>query len=260
MADSSDSSSYCDSPKKRKRGVFNKSAYKSEIIKHARVKGLKYTNSKGRTVNPLTPKEDCRCKRKCYDKISEEERLLIFNKFISFNTKNEQDGYLQGQISVVEIKRRRPRKPASNTTRPSRGSSYEYSISTCSGHFIIGRPLTALPTSNLAEVKESQIRRYERLERIRSQFWKRRQKEYLSELQQRTKWRQNAASLDVGDMVLLADDNAPPLAWKLGRVLRLITGPDGIARVADVLTTKGSVRRSLVRLCKLPTNEELNDC
>ncbi|XP_026744706.1 uncharacterized protein LOC113506045 [Trichoplusia ni] len=126
------------------------------------------------------------------------------------------------------------------------------------GHFIISRPLIALPTPNLEDVKEGQLRRYMRLEKLRQHFWRRWQKEYLSELQQRTKWRTNTSKLDVGDMVLLADDNAPPLTWKLGRVLRLIPGPDGISRVADVLTTKGCVRRAFVRLCKLPSAEDIN--
>ncbi|XP_022826405.1 uncharacterized protein LOC111356333 [Spodoptera litura] len=127
------------------------------------------------------------------------------------------------------------------------------------GHFIIGRPLTALPTSKLEDVRESQLRRYERLERTHQHFWKRWQREYLSELQQRTKWKADKSRLDIGDMVLLADDHAPPLAWKLGRVTRLISGPDGISRVADVLTNRGIVRRSLVRLCRLPTAEELKN-
>lgn len=95
------------------------------------------------------------CKRKCYDKISEEERLLIFNKFISFNTKNEQDGYLQGQISVVEIKQRRPRRPVSDTTRPSRGSSYEYNISTCSGKYQVCK----LAFANIHGITIDRIRR-----------------------------------------------------------------------------------------------------
>ncbi|CAK1595287.1 unnamed protein product [Parnassius mnemosyne] len=55
----------------------------------------------------------------------------------------------------------------------------------------------------------------------------------------------------------IINDNASPLSWKLGRVLRLITGSDGTARVADITTNKGCVRRSLVRLCNLPTAEEL---
>lgn len=60
MSEGSDSDSRSDIPRKRKRGVINKSTYKPEIIKIARVKGLSYTNSRGQTVNPLKPKEDCR--------------------------------------------------------------------------------------------------------------------------------------------------------------------------------------------------------
>lgn len=130
-------------------------------------------------------------------------------------------------------------------------------LSLSPGHFLIGRPLTAPPSQHLGDSKESKLPRYERLEKMRQHFWQRWQREYLSEMQQRTKWKGSTSKLDIGDMVLLADDNAPPLSWKLGRVLRLITGSDGIARVADITTNKGCVRRSLVRLCKLPTAEEL---
>lgn len=125
------------------------------------------------------------------------------------------------------------------------------------GTFIIGRALTALPAPDYKNCKEGQLKRYQRLEMIRQHFWKRWSKEYVSELQQRTKWRTNREKLSIGDMVLLSEENAPPLVWKLGRVQRLISGPDGVSRVADVLTTKGCVRRSLVRLCKLPTAEDL---
>ncbi|XP_073956544.1 uncharacterized protein [Choristoneura fumiferana] len=130
-------------------------------------------------------------------------------------------------------------------------------LSLSPGHFIIGRPLTAPPSPNLEDCSENQLKRYERVEKIRQHFWRRWQREYISEMQQRTKWKTSSAKLNIGDMVLLAEDNVPPLSWSLGRVQRLITGTDGVARVADVTTTKGCVRRSLVRLCKLPTAEEL---
>lgn len=130
-------------------------------------------------------------------------------------------------------------------------------LSLTPGHFIIGRPLTAAPTPDVMEFKDSQLNRYERLEKLRQHFWKRWQREYISELQQRTKWKVNSEKLNVGDMVLLADDNTHPLAWRLGRVLRLISGSKNTSRVADVLTTKGCVRRALTRICKLPTAEEL---
>lgn len=131
-------------------------------------------------------------------------------------------------------------------------------LSLSPGHFIIGRPLTALPLPALAEKDGNQYNRYKRLETIRQHFWQRWQKEYLSELQQRTKWRKGNAQLNVGDMVLLAEDNTPPLSWRLGRVLRLFPGPDGVARVAEIKTPRGCVRRPFTRLCPLPTAEELN--
>ncbi|XP_075990363.1 uncharacterized protein LOC142986014 [Anticarsia gemmatalis] len=124
-------------------------------------------------------------------------------------------------------------------------------------HFIIGRPLNALPLPALVEKDNNNRNRYKRLETIRQHFWQRWQKEYLSELQQRTKWRKDNAKLNVGDMVLLAEDNTPPLSWRLGRVLRLFPGPDGAARVAEVKTQRGCVRRPFTRLCPLPTADEL---
>lgn len=130
-------------------------------------------------------------------------------------------------------------------------------LSLSPGHFLIGRPLTAPPTPYLVDSKENYLQRYERVEKIQQHFWLRWQRDYLSEMQQRTKWKSSSAKLSVGDMVLLAEDNTPPLCWKLGRVLRLITGSDDLPRVADITTTRGVVRRALVRLCKLPTSEEL---
>lgn len=124
------------------------------------------------------------------------------------------------------------------------------------GHFLIGRPLTALPSPVLLDYKEINLQRYERLEKIRQHFWNRWQKEYISELQQRTKWKTNTAKLNIGDLVLLQEDYVSPLNWRLGRVARLFPGPDGISRVADINTTRGCVRRPLVRLCPLPVEED----
>ncbi|XP_049868042.1 uncharacterized protein LOC126368193 [Pectinophora gossypiella] len=129
-------------------------------------------------------------------------------------------------------------------------------LSLSPGHFIIGRPLNALPAPSLEESKENNLQRYARLEQIRQVFWRRWQREYISELQSRTKWRADTTRLNVGDLVLLHEDNVPPLNWRLGRVSRLFPGPDGISRVADINTIRGSVRRPLVRLCPLPTAGE----
>ncbi|XP_059055425.1 uncharacterized protein LOC131849368 [Achroia grisella] len=126
------------------------------------------------------------------------------------------------------------------------------------GHFLIGRPLSALPSPMLEDMNPNGLKRYERLEQIRQHFWQRWQKEYVVELQQRTKWRINSFNLKVGDLVLIQEPSIPPLAWRLERVVRLFPGPDGVCRVADINTTRGCVRRALTRLCPLPTDEEMN--
>ncbi|CAG9101299.1 unnamed protein product [Plutella xylostella] len=123
-------------------------------------------------------------------------------------------------------------------------------------HFLIGRPLRSLPSPNVEEQNISPLRRYARLEQIRQHFWQRWQREYISELQQRSKWRTNHSSLQIGDLVLIQEDNTSPLNWALGRVSRLYPGADGISRVADLETLKGRIRRPFARLCPLPKGDD----
>lgn len=59
-------------------------------------------------------------------------------------------------------------------------------------HFLIGRRLTSLPARNYIEIPENRLKRYERMQKMIQQFWSRWQREYLGELQTRTKWKRNA--------------------------------------------------------------------
>lgn len=121
------------------------------------------------------------------------------------------------------------------------------------GHFLIFRPLTSLPTTNYGDDRASLRNRFQRVEQMRQHFWTRWSREYISELQQRTKWRVKGRDLRMDDLVLIKDES-PPLCWRLGRVTKLFPGPDGITRVADVKTAGGTVRRALNRLCLLPVD------
>ncbi|XP_049883729.1 uncharacterized protein LOC126379136 [Pectinophora gossypiella] len=120
------------------------------------------------------------------------------------------------------------------------------------GHFLIGRPMTSLPSPAIPEDTSRTIQsRYKRLEMLRQSFWRRWQHDYIAELQQRTKWKENHNNLKIGDLVIIQEDNVPPLCWRLGRIKQLYPGADGIARVADINTSRGCVRRALTRLCPL---------
>lgn len=57
---------------------------------------------------------NCYCKRyKCFEKVNEEQRARILKYFNLLPSKDEQDLYLSGLISVLEIQRRRPRNEES---------------------------------------------------------------------------------------------------------------------------------------------------
>jgi len=54
-------------------------------------------------------------------------------------------------------------------------------------------------------------------------------------------------------MVVIKDNQSPPTAWRLGRVLSVMPGTDGVVRVARVLTAQGELTRPVVKLVLLPT-------
>lgn len=119
-------------------------------------------------------------------------------------------------------------------------------------HFLIGRPLTSLPSAGLLDEKPSRLDRYRLIEQMRQHFWDRWRNEYLSELQQKLKWRVNQRGLKEGDLVVIKDNYTPPLKWRMARVHKLYPGSDGVSRVVDVATSKGVIRRAAHNLCLLP--------
>lgn len=118
-------------------------------------------------------------------------------------------------------------------------------------HFLIGRPLTAPACHDLTGTPTQRLLRYDRVEQIRQHFWARWSKEYISELQKRTKWQTQKDSITPNTLVLIKDENLPPLKWRLGRILQTYAGKDGISRVATIKTETGEIKRAFSRLCPL---------
>ena len=121
------------------------------------------------------------------------------------------------------------------------------------GHFLTLEPLTAVPDPDLGHLHLNQLNRWQLLQRMHQDFWKRWHVEYLHTLQQRNKWTSCNHPLEIGKLVLIKDDLAPPLPWRLGRVVELHPGADDIVRVASVKSVKGVFRRPLTKLCLLPS-------
>lgn len=123
-------------------------------------------------------------------------------------------------------------------------------------HFLIGRPLTAAPCDDITEVTPLRLSRYARVEQLRQHFWSRWMKEYISELQTRTKWKTKKDDLTPNTLVVIKEDHLPPLRWRLGRIIKTLPGTDGISRVADIRTSSGVIRRGYPKICPLFNYEE----
>lgn len=120
------------------------------------------------------------------------------------------------------------------------------------GHFLVRGPLNSLPEDNLMDIKMNHLNRWELIQRTVQDFWKRWAAEYLTNLQSRTKWKTRQSNLQIGDLVLVKEDNLPSLKWKTRRVVETHTGKDGLVRIVSVRTTSETVKHAIAKLCKLP--------
>ena len=121
------------------------------------------------------------------------------------------------------------------------------------GHFLVGRPLQALPDPAAVHQSLTLLKRWD-CQALMRHFWKRWSTEYLTTLQKVNKWRTPTSSkISVGDVVVVREDDTIPGRWPLAtRVIQTYPGRDGEVRVATVKTGCGSVyTRPIVKLALL---------
>nr|XP_049699548.1 uncharacterized protein LOC126055245 isoform X2 [Helicoverpa armigera] len=126
-------------------------------------------------------------------------------------------------------------------------------------HFLIGRSLILLPHPQVQNANVNNLQRFRRIECLKQHFWSRFSHEYILWLQQRTKWLRSSGELTEGTLVVIKDKSSPPLLWLLGRIVKVLPGRDGIARVADIRTRKGVIRRAFNTICPLPVATAVED-
>ncbi|XP_058816988.1 uncharacterized protein LOC131680284 [Topomyia yanbarensis] len=123
------------------------------------------------------------------------------------------------------------------------------------GHFLIGRPLVAVPQPSSEGVAINRLSRWQYLQRLRDDFWKVWKRDYLLGLQPRGKNRNSSPNIQPGMVVILEDKDSPPQSWKLGRVMRTYPGPDGLVRTADIKLGDSILRRPTSKLSILPIED-----
>ncbi|KAH7978346.1 hypothetical protein HPB49_005254 [Dermacentor silvarum] len=101
-----------------------------------------------------------------------------------------------------------------------------------------------LPQSTSVDLRRRSIHR----QALTDHLWKRWRKEYLLLLRSaREATPKLPPRLQVRDVVLVHDDDAPPMLWKLARVTELLPGRDGVGRACCLKLASGSVIRRPVQ-------------
>ena len=140
-------------------------------------------------------------------------------------------------------------------------------------HLLVGYRLLTLPDPPTSEdpdySPEGLTRRENHLSRTLQHFWNRWKKEYLLELRELHRTREEKGSpylVSKGDVVTVYDEGHPRGHWRLGRIESLVYGADGVVRGVFVrmMSRKGlpkSLRRPLQHIYPLevrcePTAEQ----
>ncbi len=98
-------------------------------------------------------------------------------------------------------------------------------------------------------------RHWRQVQALSALFWERWRKEYLPELTKRGKWRQQVPNYEVGELVLLSDEQSKRKGkWSLARIIQTFPGDDGVVRTVELKTKCGMFVRPVSKLFKLEEN------
>ncbi|XP_033323544.2 uncharacterized protein LOC117218920 [Megalopta genalis] len=80
------------------------------------------------------------------------------------------------------------------------------------GHFLIGEPITSLPEQNYTDIQSNRLSLWQHVQKIKQHFWRRWHKEYINEINMRSKWKKGISkTIEVNNLVLIRDDTLPSM-------------------------------------------------
>lgn len=123
------------------------------------------------------------------------------------------------------------------------------------GHFLIGESLITVSDRNFEDFNMGSLKRWQVTQRMLQEFWRKWSQEYLVHLLQRYKWNERIPEPNVGDIVLVKEDNLPPARWLLGKVTEKHPGLDKITRVVTLKCNGTLMKRPVSKLCVLPVSD-----
>lgn len=119
-------------------------------------------------------------------------------------------------------------------------------------HFLVGSSLQFFPEEDLRAVPANRLRHWQAVQQQLQNFWDRWKREYLCQLQGRSKRWDPPVAIEVGRLVIIHDNNQPPMRWRMGRIINTHPGNDGVVRVVTIKTASGELRRPVEKISFLP--------
>ncbi|KAG8177181.1 hypothetical protein JTE90_015789 [Oedothorax gibbosus] len=101
-------------------------------------------------------------------------------------------------------------------------------------------------------------KRYRYRQKLKENLRKRFRAEYLGQLKHYA-WKRCPISLQIGQIILVGNDQTKRLSWPLAKVLELYPGKDGNIRVARLKTAHAEFLRTLQRLYPMEMTPDSSD-
>ena len=118
-------------------------------------------------------------------------------------------------------------------------------------HFRLDDKFETLPLIEGNDNNTTSFKKWSQLQNSIINFCKRRLKEYVTSLQERTKSKRETSNLKVRDVVYVFDDNGSPLQWAIDKVVYVYSGTDQFVRVVRLKTAIGIHNRPVHKLRNL---------
>lgn len=135
--------------------------------------------------------------------------------------------------------------------------AHEFSYLT-PAHFLIGESIVSPPERAYnCDDPQHPLDRWQYIQKLRQGFWISWRKNYLQNLNTRSKWKSTGIDFKINDLVILTDENYPPNVWPTAIILEAHPGRDGLTRVVTLKTQRGQIlKRPVSKLRLLPIREK----